>query len=628
MFRDFSTIRQPLPAQRRAGTLRAQRRGPTGPRTDRQAEIRMREGVERARKVVENVANRAEGLKSEIGRLSDLDRAAGSHLREPLGTGRETVLPPGHTHQRNSDLLDPEGTRRKYNRVPEPLSGPAYYDPTLFLRNRGSTLLPNWVAIGAGPVVQSWLRTGVRVEDFMTTIPPPFRLPPIPVDKKDKVWLKTELDRGTTTGAFEPAECLDYVSNAFIHTQPNGKKRLVFNFKHLNKFMKECFSKYDTLKVLKNLARKGDYAISFDIQDDFHFIPIAQEDRKYLTFEIDGQLWQCAALPFGWSVSPWIFTKTMRVVVKFFRSHVGSDLDKDKPRTRYPWKQSEWRHIRDPGNLRCLPYVDDFLFLFDSYELASLGAQFIDLTLAKLGLIRSVKKSVWTPTQVIDHLGLRMDFVRGLYIVPPKTVTTVETMARTLLITAKKASGRVPLRTLARFTGTIASISLACPLARFRTRSLHDCVGSPTDWNGWTKISRAARTDLRWWEVRFNLSATSRAIWESTAYQQRIHVDASGNEGWGAALNMTVPAQGFWRAHQQHHIIAMKELKAVRFALQSFLPDVANAVVRLHEDNQTVLKILLSGTTRSPLMMRELRKLFELCGLHGITLRPEYIGPT
>jgi hypothetical protein len=389
--------------------------------------------------------------------------------------------------------------------------------------------------------------------------------------------------------------------------------------------MRECLSKYDTLKVLKNLARKGDYAISFDIQDGFHFIPIAEEDRKYLTFEIDGQLWQCSALPFGWSVSPWIVTKTMRVVVKFFRSHVGSDLDKRRPATRYPWKQKKWKHIRDPGNLRCLPYVDDFLFLFDSYELASLGAQFIDLTLRKLGLIRSVKKSVWTPTQVIDHLGLRMDFVQGLYIVPPKTVTSVETMARTLLVTAKKASGRVPLRTLARFTGTIASISLACPLARFRTRSLHDCVGSPTDWNGWTKLSRAARTDLRWWEVRFNQSSTSRAIWESTAYQQRVHVDASGNEGWGAALNMTVPAQGFWRAHQQHHIIAMKELKAVRFALQSFLPDVANAVVRLHEDNQTVLKILLSGTTRSPLMMRELRKLFELCGLHGITLRPEYI---
>ena len=69
----------------------------------------------------------------------------------------------------------------------------------------------------------------------------------------------------------------------------------------------------------------------------------------------------------------------------------------------------------------------------------------------------------------------------------------------------------------------------------------------------------------------------------------------------------------------------MKELKAVRFAVESFLPELANNIVRLHEDNQTVVKLLMSGTSRSPSLMKELRKLFDLCGLHGITLRPEYI---
>jgi hypothetical protein len=43
--------------------------------------------------------------------------------------------------------------------------------------------------------------------------------------------------------------------------------------------------------------------------------------------------------------------------------------------------------------------MDDFLFLFATRELARMGAAFIDATLTALGLKRSIKKSVWEPTQ-------------------------------------------------------------------------------------------------------------------------------------------------------------------------------------------------------------------------------------
>jgi hypothetical protein len=49
--------------------------------------------------------------------------------------------------------------------------------------------------------------------------------------------------------------------------------------------------------------------------------------------------------------------------------------------------------------------MDDFLFLFATRELARMGAAFIDATLTALGLNRSIKKSVWEPTQRLQHLG-------------------------------------------------------------------------------------------------------------------------------------------------------------------------------------------------------------------------------
>jgi hypothetical protein len=56
------------------------------------------------------------------------------------------------------------------------------------------------------------------------------------------------------------------------------------------------------------------------------------------------------------------------------------------------------------------------------------------------------------------------------------------------------------------------------------------------------------------------------------------------------------------------------------------MPELANHIVQLYEDNQAVVAILMSGTSRSPeLRMPELRKLFDICGLRNITLRPQYI---
>jgi hypothetical protein len=52
------------------------------------------------------------------------------------------------------------------------------------------------------------------------------------------------------------------------------------------------------------------------------------------------------------------------------------------------------------------------------------------------------------------------------------------------------------------------------------------------------------------------------------------------------------------------------------------MPELANHIVQLYEDNQGVVAILMWGTNRSLELMRELRKLFDICGLRNITLRP------
>ncbi len=101
-----------------------------------------------------------------------------------------------------------------------------------------------------------------------------------------------------------------------------------------------------------------------------------------------------------------------------------------------------------------------------------------------------------------------------------------------------------------------------------------------------------------------------------------LHFDSSGY-GWGAVLNDYVEARGFWGMPDLNEHITFKELKAVRCAIQAFLPELRGKRLLLHEDNQSVIGVLTHLTSKSPTMMYELRKL--LIDTYDIKIRTLYI---
>eukprot|EP00873_Tetraselmis_striata_P028116 jgi/Tetstr1/448380/TSEL_035661.t1 len=70
-------------------------------------------------------------------------------------------------------------------------------------------------------------------------------------------------------------------------------------------------------------------------------------------------------------------------------------------------------------------------------------------------------------------------------------------------------------------------------------------------------------------------------------------------------------ARVFWSSADERQHITCKELKAVRLAVESFLPNLAGRNALLHEDNQAGCHVLAGLTSRSPKMMAELRRLCD-----------------
>ena len=81
---------------------------------------------------------------------------------------------------------------------------------------------------------------------------------------------------------------------------------------------------------------------------------------------------------------------------------------------------------------------------------------------------------MWDPTQTLDHLGLRIDTVKGLFMVTPTRLKKIKDLAKTVIYDSVKKSRLVPTKLLASFVGLAQSAYLAVAPARFYLRELHN----------------------------------------------------------------------------------------------------------------------------------------------------------
>eukprot|EP00873_Tetraselmis_striata_P026276 jgi/Tetstr1/446540/TSEL_034065.t1 len=179
-----------------------------------------------------------------------------------------------------------------------------------------------------------------------------------------------------------------------------------------------------------------------------------------------------------------------------------------------------------------------------------------------LRLQHNPTKGLWEPCQFGRHLGVDINSASGMFYAPADKLDRLSWQATRLIGRAMRNARWLPVRELQSRAMQARHLFLANPAARFFLRELHSVVGDRLE------------------------------------------------------------ARGFWSSADKRQHITWKELKAVRLAVESFLPHLAGRNVLLHEDNQTVCHVLSGLTSRSPEMMAELRRLWCLLDSHGIHLSP------
>eukprot|EP00854_Cymbomonas_tetramitiformis_P034267 gene34267-biopygen23376 len=189
----------------------------------------------------------------------------------------------------------------------------------------------------------------------------------------------------------------------------------------------------------------GDWCFTFDLKDGYHAVGIDPDFQEFTQFDIQGVRYH--------SDSPRIFVKLMKTLVELIRSpQAGKD-------------RHEVKKLRDGQE-------DDAFVQRDR----------VGKLLPRLGLFQNKKKGHWEPTQLVEHLGLEVDFEEGLFRVTEKRLKKIHAKATAILCRATRERRRVQARELAGFNGLCQSMYLAVPTARLYLRELYFVLGKKSNW--------------------------------------------------------------------------------------------------------------------------------------------------
>ena len=234
----------------------------------------------------------------------------------------------------------------------------------------------------------------------------------------------------------QPRLCL---SPVFLVPKRSGKSRMILNLKDINQFIQPVHFRMETLAAILPMLKRVDWAVSIDLSDAYHHVPIARPSRRLLGFSFAGRVYQYRALPFGLRPAPRLFTRLISAVAAFLRGR----------------------------GIRVFCYLDDWLIVANTPHRLIAHRDFTLGLVQSLGFLINWEKSALTPTQHPVFLGAEIDMPNQLARPTRERVGKILVAARAL-----RARETAPARTWMQFLGYLASLVEVLPDCRLYMRPL------------------------------------------------------------------------------------------------------------------------------------------------------------
>ena len=375
-----------------------------------------------------------------------------------------------------------------------------------------------------------------------------------------------------------------------------GKKRLVLNLRHVNKFLQKQRFKYEDLRIAMLLFERGEYMFTFDLKSGYHHVDICPVQQTYLGFAwVKGgirRFYVFTVLPFGLATACYIFTKMLRPLVKYWRGK----------------------------GIKVVVYLDDGIGAAKNREIACEASECVKDTLVKAGFVINFEKSHWDPLSQARWLGFLIDLNKGCLSVPPDKIVALENK-----LAALPMQKEVRVKDLASVTGKLIAMSPGIGhVSRLMTRAMYAMIESRVSWCDVLTVNEQAKCEIEFW-ISGLRNFNSQPIWHRPSAVRIVYSDAS-DTGYGGYMVEHGPhvAHGQWTQEEAKLSSTLRELKAVRLVLESVADKLQGARVRWFTDNQNVVRILEVGSRKYDLQ-EEVVRVFNLTLQYQIHLEPSWV---
>ena len=384
-----------------------------------------------------------------------------------------------------------------------------------------------------------------------------------------------------------------FLSNLFLVKKKDGGNRPVINLKQLNAFIPYQHFKMEGLHLLKEMMQEKDYMCKIDLKDAYFCLPLHPKHRKYVRFQWEGRIYEFLSLCFGLGPAPRIFTKLLKVPIALLRRL----------------------------NIRIIIYLDDMLIMCQSQGELVVARETLIFLLQHLGFVINQKKSLLTPVQKIEFLGMEINSVTMTLTLPQEKVNKLLQQCQGVL-----ENPMISLWNLSSLIGSLCSTAQAVLPSQLQVRYLQQqlisVLGKVRSYQHKITLDLDSLKEIRWWISNLRLT-NGRSILAPHS-RTVIQTDAS-KKGWGAhCLGKSVGGQWSQKESQLH--INLLELKAVHLALLTFSKAQNLKSVHIQMDNMTALSYLVKmGGTHSRELTSLAKEIWDFLLSEQITITAEYL---
>lgn len=427
---------------------------------------------------------------------------------------------------------------------------------------------------------------------------------PDEVDKK----LEKEILEGRILGPFLeiPFPHLQISPIGVVPKKEKGTFRLIQHLSHpigdsINDFIIPSLSTVqyssvdDAVKLLISVGKNA-YMCKTDISNAFRIIPVHPDDHELLGIRWKDKFLYDTCLPMGSSSSCAIFERFS---------------------TALQWIAQNKCNIQNIVHI-----LDDFLFICPpNFDLANQCLNTFIKLCNTLGVPIKEEKTEMANT-TMTFMGIELDSVAMEARLPKDKIVKI---TEALLSFRKRK--KVTLRELQSLIGLLNfACSVVLPGRPFLRRLIDLTKGVIKPFHH-IRLNKESRLDIEaWLQFICNFNGKSMfldQIWDSSK-KLNLYTDAAGSLGFGAVYETNWFYGKFPQEFQEQNI-TFKELFPIVLAVSVWGNMFANKCVVFHSDNQAVVHIINSQTSKDKDIMKLVRKLVVFCMKFNIFMKAVHI---